>query len=194
MSLYWRGEIALGQGDLLDVFLHVADSRLKAYAVDCIGRSLCDSEGEIASDVIDRLMELWETIVATVRTTKESAEELSPFGWWFASGRFEENWGLENLRVTLSLSGAIENEQGVVKRLGEVAGRRPMEAIECLGLLVRKISPEWGFSLMESEVRRVLQVIMTSSNANARLHARRLINDLGAKGHLDYRDLLYEQK
>jgi hypothetical protein len=47
------------------------------------------------------------------------------FGWWFAGDIFDNEWVLERLAAVLKLTGKVEVDQLVAKRLVKTAGSTP---------------------------------------------------------------------
>lgn len=194
MELYWRGKLALDEpGGLLDQFYAKADDALRGHAIDFVGRSLMNSEGEVSAQIIDRLKALWEHRVAAARTAlspAEFTEELSAFGWWFASGKFELNWALSQLKVVLDLVQKVEPDHIVVERLAGIAESHPLDAVYCLNAMLLGEKEGWRIMALKDEARTILEKALESIDPEARTTAEELINRLGARGYWEFGDLL----
>ena len=67
MQLYWRGKLALDEDEgLLQRFYANAGDTLRGYAIEFIGRSLLNTDGEISTEIVARLQALWEYRLAAV--------------------------------------------------------------------------------------------------------------------------------
>src|SRR5207248_3183774 len=100
--------------------------------------------------ILDRLQVFWtrrieiacNEEVPTSRTT-----ELSRFGWWFVSKKFNDDWAVAQLREVLQLTRQIEPGHLVVRQLAEIADTRPKIAIECLELMIEGDTKGWSINL-----------------------------------------------
>jgi hypothetical protein len=199
MVMYWRGRIDLAPGGLLDQFFASADDGLRAHAIGFVGRSLLESAhdddgappSEIPAEILDRLMGLWEARAGAMdEIANGSTKELSEFGWWFASGVFEETWATNHLIQSLRRGGNMEAGQLVLERLVVVSQRQPLLAMQALQLLIRSDKEGWHVLPWEGEIEGVLTVAMAGDLPQARDLAIDVIHELGARGCRGYRRLL----
>jgi hypothetical protein len=102
MVFYWLGQIPLtGEGsELLSRFFEVAEDRLRGHAIQFMGRSLRNTEGDIPHDVRDRFIALWKVRLAAARETAPN-KELAAFGWWFGSKKLDPEWAMAQLLEVL---------------------------------------------------------------------------------------------
>ena len=193
MVFFWRELLALDERrGLLTRFYSRAPESLKAHAIDFLGRNLHNND-EVPLPVLDRLKALFEERVEVVRrgtSSKTPASELVPFGWWFASGKFEVVWALGQLRNVLTISGWAEPHKRVIERLAEVASQWPAESVECLGLLVDGDKDGWHTRMWDPQTRDILSSAFESSDPTGRQRAEDLVHRLGSLGYFQYRDLL----
>jgi hypothetical protein len=119
-----------------------------------------------------------------------NAAELIPFGWWFASAKFEDTWTMAQLKEVLKLAGKAELDDMVVERLAELAYRMPLPAVECLSLIIEGDKDGWGILGWRDHARTILVTTLQSVDHEARAAAVDLVHRLGARGHLEFRDLL----
>src|SRR5262249_40248120 len=119
-----------------------------------------------------------------------SAEEIAKFGWWFASGKFDDAWAIQQLEEALTLAKKADPNHMIAERLAEVAERMPRGAVRCLAALAETDHEGWTIAGWEAEARRVLTIVMQSDDLVAHETAKALIHRLGARGHLGFRDLL----
>jgi hypothetical protein len=84
----------------------------------------------------------------------------------------------------------IDFPQVVVERLVTVAEILPRESIECLKLIVDSDTDPWEIYGWRDEAKQVLAIAIRSADSQARDAAIELVHHLGAKGHLEFRDVL----
>lgn len=198
MSFFWRGKLNLDEPDgLLSRFFAKASDDLRGHALSTVGRWLYDAKEAVPSAVLDRLKALWLQRLEAARdapSPSSHAAELSRFGLWFASGKFDDAWTIDQLKQALQLTGAIEPSHLVVERLAALADTMPLLTIECLNLLVQKADTRWEVLRWRNHARTVLTTALDSDNPPARQAADDLVNRLGALGHLEFRDLVSKRQ
>jgi len=193
MVYYWCGKVDLTDPDgLLQRFYEKASPELRKSALNFIGRSLERTQDKVPQEILVRLRTLWEARVTAVRgaEARTEAAELAAFGSWFRSGKFDDNWAIDQLQVALSLAGQVEHDFMVVERLAELADEMPLEVVHCLRLIVESQTAPWGVLGFRDEARGILLSALGSDNGDARDAATDLVHRLGALGHLEFRDLL----
>ena len=116
-------------------------------------------------------------------------KELAQFGAWFASGRFGGEWSLAMLRETLQLAGVAEPDGMVMDQLVKWAPQWPANVVECARLMVEGADQPWKMEAWQSEIRQIVHAAL-EGGGDDREAVTRLINVLGARGYLQYRDLL----
>lgn len=194
MNLYWRGELAEDDpSGLMALFYQKADPKLRHWALDFLGRSLHSTQGAVASEVLQRLQRLWASRLQAVRAAGPSSrekEELTAFGWWFASKKFDEVWATEQLLQVLKIAGAIDPAHLVVERLAELSKSMPAKAVECLAMIFEGDKEGWGVLVWREHARKILAEAIQSADLSARSAAVALVNRFGARGYPEFRDLL----
>jgi hypothetical protein len=121
----------------------------------------------------------------------EDIQELRGFGWVFAVDRFDARRSLDLLVRTLHVTGGLTDwDGGVVERLGKLATEYPYDAAESLAILVFARRDPWELWAFRKAAHPILATAMESGDPAARETAIRCINELGAKGMDDFRDLL----
>jgi len=196
MILYWWGTIDLDDPpDLLQRFYANASDALRAHALDFLGRSLHNIGDEIPTDALTRLRALWENRLMVARVEPSShTEEVAAFGWWFASGKFDDAWAIAQLKEALRLSGKTEPYELVLERLARLSTRIPVDVMECLRLIVEGDKEGWNIRTWREPKRTILETALRSRDPIARQRAESLIHRLGARGYWDFRDLLRESR
>lgn len=198
MILYWRGKIGLeDSAGLLEDFYARAPVLLKAHAIGFIGRSFRNHEVRIEADVLHRIMALWEKRIADLQkeTTPDRYDELVPFGWWSVSGKFDPAWALKQLEGTLKLTHKIEPDHLVVEYLASLATSSPLDAVECLALILKDDKKPYRHTEWRQHARIILASALQGTDEQARKVAAELIHQLGARREFwEFRDLLSSSK
>lgn len=192
MTFYWRGHYNLEETDsLLRRFFSVASDKIRGEAVEYIGRSLERTIQPIEPAILDRLQSLWMWRLEEGRRDRGGHQaELKAFGWWFHSGKYDARWALEQLQHVLRLAGGIEPDYLVLEQLAEQVVTVPHEVLTCIRLLI-----EGQHDLLEIvSWAKDLRSIFTHTQAHQSVEVRRASNNvielLGRRGDLGYRDLL----
>jgi len=194
MILYWRGKLSFEEKDgLLARFYNKASEALRSHALKFIGHTLCDTKETLEPEIIDRLKALWEQRVNAAHNATPpltNAIEFNSFGWWFASGKFDDDWAITQLKKSFNLANETEPDHLVAKRLAILAPSMPLATIECLNLTVKGDKEGWKIHGWLEEARTIFVYALNSTHDVARQAAKDLIHRLGARGFLDFRDLL----
>lgn len=188
LTFYWCGEIDLASDNLLQKFFAIASDDLREHAIRFVGHSL--SEGEPPPpEVLHRLKLLWESRVEVAETRPlDHVEELSAFGEWFGSGRFDDEWALKNLRAVLRLARKIDRGDKVVERLAHLANTRPLDAVEAFEQVVDVDTQGWLLPLVREDAERLLRVALARDDSRER--ATDVLHRLGARGYSEFRRIL----
>jgi hypothetical protein len=191
MTFYLREKLTL-HDPLFDRFWQEAPQKVRRRALEFIGRILRDSDKVLR---INHLQELWESRVRFAKSSDSGGryeEELAAFGWWFISGKFDDIWVLDQLLEALNLAGRVYVDHLVAKRLVELLTLHPTKCVQCLRAMVEGDPDGWSILAWSEEARSILQAALESSSTQANQEATGLINYLGSRGYLDFRDLLRE--
>lgn len=194
MVYYWRGDLKFGGEDgLLDGFYAQAPDELRGHAMWFIGRSVSNWDDGSPPEVFERLRNLMDRRLKSAEQSASAgvfAKELANFGWWFTSKKFNDRWSIETLLSTLQLTKKTVAEMDVVKRLAGLCPGFPVECISCLGLMIEGDREHWLLLGVEDDARQVIRLALESSSPEAAMSARRLVENLIAKGHFGFRSLL----
>ena len=195
MLVYGRADIGL-EHDVLRDFYQKAPDAVRAEAMAFVGRSLKEQLPAGLSEVVPRFVKLWDWRFATARQSENVEtyrEELAAFGGWFACGKFEDGWVMEQLLEVLRLVKKAGPDHLVMDRLVETAAPMPEQTVECLRLKIEGNQDYWKFYSWRDESRKILGTAIQSNNPVAREKAIELVHRLGAMGHFEYRGLLPAQ-
>lgn len=192
MTYYWRGKLDY-QGGILDAFYRRADAKLCGHALNFVGRSLRDTKEPIPNQISERLKELWTKRVEVAKQQPgPSAEELKEYGWWFASGKFNGEWSINQLLEALRLARWAEPDHLVLERLAEMSQAMPLQCIQALTMIVDGDTKGWAILGWQDKAKDIIRAARKSRNPDARRVAEDLVNLLGSRGHFDFGELLKE--
>lgn len=191
MALYWRRRLTLEPGGLLERFFAVAPDGVLGRALEYAGHSLHEMKETLAREEAEHMQQLWlyRWNVASKDLASHS-EEISAFGWWFASAKFDAAWALEQLGSVLRAGGRVEPEPFVAEELARLSHTHALEATRCLKALIDNSRDAWLVLAIRERIRVVLAGALSSSDPVTEEEARRLVDQLGASGHHEFRDLL----
>ncbi|MFA6097442.1 MAG: hypothetical protein WC788_07495 [Candidatus Paceibacterota bacterium] len=193
MLQYGRGKIELSD-DLLKNFWGTADDELRGHALDFVGRSLEDEKNDLNDDILERMKRLWESRIAVAKSAPNKADyknEMSAFGWWFASGRFDDKWSSDQYFEALDIGKKTQSYYFVFQRLVELAKTLPIEAVKILSKIVLAEQPGgWIVLGNKEEVNTILSIALQAPDNNTHEEAKILINRLVSRGYTEFNDLL----
>jgi len=196
MILYGRGHISLDDPDgLLRHFFQKAPGDVRGHAIWLVGRDFNDIEGDVPKEVLERLQALWADRINEAQNAESRVPyvaELTAFGGWFASGKFDDLWSITQLKDVLRLAGFAEPYHSVLERLAALAASMPAAAVECLGMMVEGDKKRRYIYSWHEHMRSILASAINSPDHTARQFAEALINRLLARdrAYAGLRDLL----
>jgi len=193
IQMYLSGRISLSDNDsLLKLFYQKADASLRRHSIEHIGSSFYDYKGNIRSEVIEKAKNLWQWRFSEAQQNpKEHNQELLEFGWWFAGRHFDLDWSLQQLRGVLGITGGkIDMSYLVVDRLATGFTERSKEVMVCFLEMVAGGNEEWHYSEHKEKARAMLKNALANSDPSVVGLARKVINELLARRHWEYRELL----
>lgn len=159
-------------------------------AIRFAGENLIKILDEAPPEKLKKLRTLWENRISAVRDNAlEHKKELASFGWWFVSGKFDDNWSIVQLKKVLSLIGNIEPDDMVINCFEGMMGKMPLDVLECLILIVKGDAEGWRISYWKERLKGLISSAI-NMDKEVRQKAIELLNILGAKGFLEFRELL----
>jgi thioesterase domain-containing protein len=197
LGLYVRGAVDLQPGSLVDLFLSRAPASMRANLIDLVGYDLTSDDNQPSERAVARLQQLWEWRVSTPQGDDEhrDLDDLEGFGLWFASGRFDAGWALNQLHELLTAGGSIDPHHGVIERLAALRRQHLTEVVACLALVIeaaqRHTPPRpWFVAANYAEIRDILEDGTTADDQATRTLTQQTVNRLIARGHAQFGDLL----
>lgn len=198
ITYYWQGKLPLDDEDnLLGRLFTKASASVRGRAIEFAGRTLWNSPGEVLDRILDRLQQLWEQRLQRARDPNllnEMRAELSAFGWWIASAKFDQRWMLQQLEEVLRLVGEIDADHLAAERLREAAAIEPLRAMTCMRLMVEGDKKGWGVIGWRDTARNAIASALSSADEEARRAAEDVVHALGARGYSEFRELLRKSK
>ena len=99
---------------------------------------------------------------------------------------------MEQLEASLRIAGKSEIDRNVVERLAALTPSYPVAAVRCFRLMVQGAQEDWRVPYWSEPAKSLLSTALRSGNEEATRDARVLINQLAARGYLDFNQLLDE--
>jgi hypothetical protein len=194
MVFYWLGNFqSAALGPLFDKFWEKADGLARGQAIEFIGNSLWRTKINIPQNVLELLRKLWEqrmTVAERASNPKDYEWEMSAFGWWFSSGKFDDDWGLVQLAKAVEIAGKFEGEQQVADRLVVLVSSLPMKVVKCFEQMVRHDREGWHVHYWKEQLRSALATACRDKDPAVVSAAKELIETLGKRGYLEFGELL----
>lgn len=178
MVFYLRGRLPLDEKGLLFRFFAGASDRLRSHALGFVGRSLNAQKGALPMDFVLRLRTLWEKRIRAAESSQSPAGhagEMAAFGWWFASGKLEKAWSLQQLRRVLELGGGIDAPGLVVAALKDCAQSFPAGALEALNVILTREQDSVSLLAWAEDARVIIDQAMGAGDPAAQATALELL-------------------
>jgi hypothetical protein len=193
MIFFWRGKLTM-KDELFKLFWENADVSLRGHAISFTGRSIKNIEETPPPELIASLKEFWQSRAneaAKAMDKKEFAEEMAAFGWWFASGKFDDAWSTDQYLAALDIGTKLQSDHFVLQRLAELAKKMPLKSVKILSkLLLSKEQPQWTVIGNKNQITTILSEALRDADVVAQGEAKGLINRLAARGYTDFGELL----
>lgn len=177
--------------DLIKYFFDFAPSKARVQAVNFVGRVIFGELSKLDNPefAIKRALKLWDDRLSTKNA--DITEEFQEFGWWFKRSPFSKADNITRLIKTLELTkGLIDAPYEIAEELQNYAAEFPMETIISLSLIAHGTKENHEISYKMSEYREIIKIVKSSGNTDAIQKSNELINYLGSRGFIDFRDLL----
>jgi len=194
MVMYWRGKSdTTNSNSLYASFWETTNEDVRAHALDFIGRSLHAFVEPLENKEANLLKKLWEMRIATAEASLDKGpyeKEMETFSWWFASGKFDEDWSTQQFLRSLNLSQNVKADHFVIKRLVSMVEKKPTETIHVLEKVLQYDKKQWLLLGNENELRHIFTKALECPEISAQNAARDLINRLAAWGYPNYSNML----
>lgn len=189
MLYYLRGQLETDTGKrILADFWKLASMEVRGSALEFLGRMLRSLGPVPDSAILDRLAALVDSRIDASHSAK--AAELRYFGYWFASGKFADQWALDRLSRVLDLIKTVDDVREVMTRLVRLYDEYPQTVADIVGKIVAGIDRSWGVFSIRDALKEILGRMIASADNDLKTRARGLIDQLGEQGQLEFRALL----
>jgi hypothetical protein len=193
LAFYGRGKLEIGDGGLFDLFLTQSPSEVRAKGLRSLGNNVRHNAELVDTRFVDRFQTLWSQRLLLIESAPEQAKvELPEFGWWFASGVFNEVWSLETVWAILSATQKIEPIHMVMEKLASLAPRHLRQAFAITRIIFASDMPHWERHRVSDHGKKILGLAIRSGSPELEKEATEFVHFLGAKGHFEFRSLLRE--
>ena len=180
--------------DLIKYFFLNAPVKAKAEAISFLGRvaisEIAGFEKEKSEFAKTRLLSLWANRIKTLKDTPEAFEELQEFGWWFEKSPFEKRDTILLMLETVECSkGVIDVSYQIVETLENYVTDFPTESVKILNHIAHT-EKDYEISYKTDSYKNIIRKAKISGDPDTKRLSDDLINYLGTKGLLDFRELL----
>jgi hypothetical protein len=192
MARYWQGKLnPEDEEDLLAQFYNAAPDELRAHAIEFFTRHLHNPGVEVSEEILTRLRTLGEMRLSSIPKVApgDRTRELGAFAELFASGKFEKQWALEQLREVVTLGERVDLNRDVIEYLASCAPDMPLLTVRCLEGLIEGSREDWRISVRRETIRDILSAAIQSADVDAQREAKEVANRLIARGYSDFYDL-----
>ena len=187
LTFFWRGQTTLeDDASLINQFFAKAPPELRSHAITFVGHSLRRTPEDLDPIVSKRLSDLWENRVRTADAAdlrEPFLDEIAAFGWWFSSGKFSDEWAIQQLRRVLAYSKRAEPDHLVVERLAQLPPPRILDAVQCLDAIARGDVEGWGVYSWQESALEIIKSAVERGDPQSRAAAAGLIDYLVRRGH-----------
>ena len=189
MVLYWQGALRdPNNSNHLADFFRLAPIKARENAVNFIGRALKnDDKKEIPPIILERLVKFWNWRKSyDIETTRD---ELTEFGWWAISGKFEPDWMLSELEWVLRTTDWIEPSSLLLDGIQNYIHTHPKIMLAITHAFIKgpiKTGRAW---LNEERFREFLEVLRKNIMPEQKAEFIELIDLLASAGYLEFRPL-----
>lgn len=190
---YWYGDINLSDKSIMKELLDIAHPKYLAEVINFIGFRLYKADEnklDISDAELKRLMKLWYYVVALVREDTIKKEALEDFGTWFASGKFDDNWSLDQLLEALKLAGSVDLDFAVLARLEKLAASNLSKVVNIINAMVDGTTRDrWAIGTWFNNTISILKTAHQSDDESIKQVATNLADKLLRMGYEGYRDV-----
>ncbi len=191
VALHWRGRL---QPSLLQRWFERADDELAGNLMEFLGRALRNTEEDIPTQLLQRIQDLWDARLGVIADEPESHKnEAHAFALTFASAKFDDQWSLKGLNVTLRPGGGRWFGRSVMDRLAEIAATKPAEATRFALRMLEDAANDWDHLSWRDQVRDVLAATSDASDGETLNNRAAIIDHYIKHGDLDFREFLTAQ-
>lgn len=188
---YWYNDIDLSDTSMMRTLLNTANAKYIKELANFVGFRLYKDKGEdVKEREIKKLVALWGAIVKLTQDDDTKNEALEEFGTWFASGKFDPQWSLEQLTYAVSKAGKIRLDHAVLGYMETLVEKHPKESLKALSAMIDGTRERWAVSSWNKSATVIIQAAYNSDNDDVKQLAKGLANKLVAQGYTEYRKII----
>lgn len=188
---YWYGQLSLDDGSIMKSMIDTANPKHLSEMINFIGFRLYKADEnklEIKQEEMKRLVDLWQYVLEMVKKDTSKKEALEEFGTWFASGKLDDDWSLDQLLEALKLAGSVDLDFAVLERLEKLVDSHPAKAVAIIDAMVDGATRDrWAIGTWRDNAVSILKTTYGSEDATIKQAAKTLANKLVNKGYEEYR-------
>lgn len=134
---------------------------------------------------VARLRGVWDWMSAEVQADRANPAGLEPFGWWFASGKFDQEWSFDELERLARADVEIDLMHIVFERLVALVHGAPMHVGRVTEAIVaHEVRPD---DLHSSELSTIVRVLIDgASGPEANGSGRAIIGMMVSRGFANF--------
>jgi hypothetical protein len=190
--LYGRGQLDLESDEkILQRLISHAEISVRTHSIRFAGQVLWENEKpeDISAEAKERLMALWDWYWPTVgKADAKKSHATDTFGYWFASGAFDEKWAIERLQEFIAEVPSPHPDTEIVKTLSKICEVDLVRSVQILNTLVESDKERWHIYGWHDGAMSILSRAL--GDPDAALQAEQLIDRLGRRGFLEFGELL----
>lgn len=188
---YWYGDMDLSKDSIMRNLLDTANAKYIKELANFTGFRLYKSkETELEETQMKKLAGLWEEIVRLARVDSAKCEALEEFGTWFASGKFDPKWSLEQLTYAATKAGEIHLDFAALEYMETLVKEYPAESLKALSAMVDGTRERWSVSSWSKNATNIIKIAYNVDDSTVKQSASELANKLVAKGYTEYRNII----
>ena len=159
--------------------------------MEFLGESLRNTKDTVSPEILQRVKKYWERRLKAAKKAPDLCRsEMVAFGHWFVSGKFEDNWAIQQLASALKIAGETYPDDMVVERLATLALTMPLEATHCLEAIIKGDRDGWLIYDWTDHAKAILTTALRCTNKIAVEAAEDLVHYMGSRGYHEFRDIL----
>lgn len=186
ITFYWRGILPM---PMLERWFEKAGDELAAHSMDFLGRALRNTTGDIQSEVLRRIRELWDWRLRVITTeTGQHPREASAYAATFVSSKLDEDWSLAALESVVDEGGPGRLGRDTIEHLTQTAAAKPATATRLTLRILEGAANNWDHSAWRHQVRDLLNATADAPDDETREHRSEIIDHYVTRGHYDFKN------
>ena len=191
ITFHWRGRL---QPALLERWFELADDDVAARVMDFLGRTLNNTEGDINPEVLQRIRQLWDSRLDVIGSEPGAHKsEADAFAYTFASAKFDDDWSLSGLEITLRPGSPRWSSHQVIERLAKFAAAKPAEASRYTLRMLEGAANDWDHLGCRDQVRDVVAATNHATDPETLNNRKAIVDHYVTRGDHEFRGYIQAQ-